>query len=69
MVAQRLLVDNVRSLAGMTMEDITEELLLSAAGAMQKYCGNLDEEKRKKEQQAVDLKKKAFTYEVDVVKK
>ncbi len=50
LVAQRLIVDHVRSVGGVTKVEITKELLLSAAGARQKYHGYLDEEKRKKEQ-------------------
>lgn len=69
LVAQRLIVDHVRSVGGVTKVEITKELLLSAAGARQKYHGYLDEEKRKKEQQAVDLKRKAFTDELEDLKK
>lgn len=69
LVARRLIVDHVRSVGGVTKVEITKELLLSAAGARQKYYGYLDEEKRKKEQQAVDLKRKAFTDELEDLKK
>lgn len=36
LVAQRLIVDHVRSVGGVTKVEITKDLLLSAAGAMQK---------------------------------
>lgn len=64
LVAHRLIVDHVRSVGGIAKVAITKELLLSAAGARQKYYCYLDEEKRKKEQQAVDLKRKALTDEL-----
>lgn len=62
--AQRLVVDHVRSVGGIIKVEITKELLLSDAGARQKYHGYVDEEKRKKKQQAVDLKRKALTDEL-----
>lgn len=69
LVAQRLIVDHVRSVGGITKVEITKELLLSAAGARQKYHGYLEEEKKKKEQQAVDLKRKALTDDLEDLKK
>ncbi|XP_072564133.1 uncharacterized protein [Paramormyrops kingsleyae] len=50
LVAQRLIVDHIRSVGGIIKVEITKELLLSAAGARQKYHGYLEEEKKKKEQ-------------------
>ncbi|KAL1276124.1 hypothetical protein QQF64_035747 [Cirrhinus molitorella] len=44
LLAQRLIVDHVRFVGGVTKVEITKELLLSAAGARQKYHGYLDEE-------------------------
>ena len=69
LVAQRLIVDHVRSVGGINKVEITKELLLSAAGARQKYHGYLDEEKRKKERQGIDMKRKALTDELDDLKK
>ena len=69
LVAQRLIVDHVRSVGGVNKVEISKELLLSAARARQKYHGYLDEEKRKKERQGIDLKRKALTDELDDLKK
>lgn len=69
LVAQRLIVDHVRSVGGLNQVGITKELLLSAARARQKYHEYLDEEKRKKERQGMDLKRKAITDELDDLKK
>lgn len=44
LVAQRLIVDHVRSVGGITKLQFTKELLLLAAGARQKYHGYLDED-------------------------
>lgn len=68
-VAQRLIVDHVQSVRGVTKVKITKELLQSAAGARQKYHAYLDEQKRVAEKQAVDLKRKALSDELHDLKK
>lgn len=69
LVAQRLIVEHVRSVGGITKVEITKEVHLSAAGARQKYHGYLEEQKKKKEHQAVDLKRKALTDDLEDLKK
>ena len=46
--AQRLVQDHVQSVGGVLAVSINKSLLLSAAGARQKYLPYLDEQKRKK---------------------
>lgn len=61
MVAQRLIVDHVRSVGGITKVEIT--------GARQKYHGYLDEEKRKRKaftDELEVLKKKRARMEADI---
>lgn len=69
LVAQRLIVDHVRSVGGVTKVNITKELLMSAAGARQKYHAYLDEQKRVTEKKTVDLKRKALNDELHDLKK
>lgn len=68
LVAQRLIVDHVRSVGGVTKVNITKELLMSAAGARQ-YHAYLDEHKRVTEKKTVDLKPKALNDELHDLKK
>lgn len=53
---QRLIVDLVRSVLGLNKS--REWQRVSSVGCKTRYHGCMDEEWRKKEQQAVDLKKK-----------
>lgn len=67
LVAQRLIVDHVRSVWGITKAEVTKELWLLAAGGRYRCC--LNEEMRKKEQKAANLKRVALTDELDDLKK
>lgn len=67
LVAQRLIVDHVRSVWGITKAEVTKEPWLLAAGG--RHCCCLDEEMRKKEHKAVNLKRVALRDELDDLKK
>lgn len=69
LVAQRLIVEHVRSVGGVTKVAISKELLLSAGGARQRYHAYLDEQKRVSKQDAVDLKRKELSDELQGLKK
>lgn len=69
LVAQRLIVDHVRSVGGVSNVAITKELLLSAGGARQRYHRYLDEQKRVSKRDAVDLKRKELSDELQGLKK
>ncbi|RXM99180.1 Trafficking protein particle complex subunit 10 [Acipenser ruthenus] len=59
-VAQRLGCDHLNSVGGIQNVVITKALLLSAAGARQKYHKYLDEQKRLKENESKTLKRKSL---------
>lgn len=69
LVVQRLIVDHVRSVGGVTKVNITKELLMSAAGARQNYHAYLDDQKRVTEKKTVALKRKALNNEIHDLKK
>ena len=68
-ISQRLLQDHVQSVGGVLAVSISKPLLLSAAGARQKYSPHLDEQKRKKTSEGVELKRKELVSELDELKK
>lgn len=68
-IAQRLVQDHVQSVGGVLAVSINKPLLLSAAGARQKYLSYLDEQKRKKTSEGVELKRKELVDELDKLKK
>ena len=68
-ISQRLLQDHVQSVGGVLAVSISKPLLLSAAGARQKYLLYLDEQKRRKTSEGVELKRKELVNELDKRKK
>ena len=68
-IAQRLVQDHVQSVGGVLAVSINKPLLLSAAGARQKYLSYLDEQKRKKTSEGVELKRKELVDELEELKK
>ena len=68
-ISQRLVQDHVQSVGGVLAVSINKRLLLSAAGARQKYSSYLDEQKRKKTSEGVELKRKELVNELDELKK
>ena len=68
-IAQRLVQDHVQSVGGVLAVSINKALLLSAAGARQKYVSYLDEKKRKKTSEGIELKQKELVNELDELKK
>ena len=68
-ISQRLAQDHVLSVGGVHAVSISKPLLLSAAGARQKYSLYLDEQKRKKTSEGVKLKRKELVNELDECKK
>ena len=61
--------DHVQYVGGVLSVSISKPLLLSAAGARQKYSPHLDEQKRKKTSEGVELKRKELVSELDELKK
>ena len=68
-ISQRLAQDHVLSVGGVLAVSISKPLLLSAAGARQKYSLYLHEQKRKKISEGVKLKRKELVNELDECKK
>ena len=66
-IAQRIIHDHIESVAGLANLQITKQLLMSSAGAHQKYLSYL-EEKRIKVSQEKMLKRKVTMGEIDVLK-
>ena len=64
-ISQRLVQDHVQSVGDVLAVSIIKPLLLSAAGARQKYSLYLDEQKRKKASEGVELKRKELVNELD----
>ena len=64
-ICQRLVQDHVQSVGGGLAVSINKPLLLSAAGARQKCSSYLDEQKRKKTSESVELKRKEVANELD----
>ena len=60
----RLVQDHVQSAGGVLAVSINKPLLLSAAVARQKYSSYLDEQKRKKTSEGVELKRKELVNEL-----
>ena len=58
-ISQRLVQDHVQSVGGALAVSISKPLLLSASGARQKYSSYLDEQKRKKTSEGVELNRKS----------
>ena len=56
-------------MGGVLAVSINKPLLLSAAGARQKYSSYLDEQNRKKTSQGVELKQKELVNELDELKR
>ena len=56
-------------MGGVLAVSISKPLLLSAPGARQKYSSYLDEQKRKKTSEGVELKRKELVNEFDELKK
>ncbi|KAE8278809.1 hypothetical protein D5F01_LYC22384 [Larimichthys crocea] len=69
LIAQRLIVGHVRSVGGVTNVAITKELLLSVAGARQRYHSFLDDQKRASVKEMGAQKRKALGDELDELKK
>ncbi|MGH0151234.1 UNVERIFIED_CONTAM: hypothetical protein FKN15_019584 [Acipenser sinensis] len=67
--AQRLGCDHLNSVGGIQNVVITKALLMSAAGARQKYHTYLDEQKRLKENERKVLKRKSLVDKNDEIKK
>lgn len=61
--------DHVQYVGGVLSVSISKPLLLSAAGARQKYLLYLDEQKRRKTSEGVELKRKELVNELDKRKK
>lgn len=69
LVVQRLIIDHIRAVGGVRKVQITKELLISAAGARQKYCAYLDEQKRERSRKTLAMKRKSLMEELDELKK
>lgn len=69
LVAQRHIIDHIRAVGGVCKVQITKELLISAAGARQKYCAYLDEQKRERSRKTLAMKRKSLMEELDELKK
>jgi len=61
--------DHIESVGGLANVQISKQLLLSSAGARQKYLSHLEEQKRMKVSQEKMLKRKSKMEEIDVLKK
>jgi len=69
LVALRQIIDYFVLVGGMLKVEITKELLSSASSSRHKYHQYLEEEKRKKGQEAIQRKRKMVEDEVDGLKK
>ena len=68
-IAQRIIHDHIESVGGLANVQISKQLLMSSAGARQKYLSHLEEQKRIKVSQEKMLKRKSTMEEIDVLKK
>ena len=68
-VALRQIIDYFVLVGGMLKVDITKELLYSASSSTYRYHQYLEEDKRKKGQEAIQRKRKTVQDEVDDLKK
>lgn len=68
-IAQRIIHDHIESVEGLANVKISKQLLMSSAGARQKYLSYLEEQKRIRVSQEKMLKRKATMDEIDVLKK
>ncbi|MGH0127645.1 UNVERIFIED_CONTAM: hypothetical protein FKN15_071800 [Acipenser sinensis] len=68
LVAQKVIVDHLHYVGGVTHMRISKELLQSAGSARQRYHAYLDEEGRKKEDMQKSQKRKAALDEVEELK-
>ena len=68
-MALRQIIDYFVLVGGMLKVEITKELLSSASSSRHKYHQYLEEEKRKKGQEAIQRKRKMVEDEVDGLKK
>ena len=67
-VAQKMICDYVNSVGGLKNVSINKALLLSAAGARQKYLSYLDEQSRQKKSREILLKRKSTLDELEELK-
>ncbi|KAK2145073.1 hypothetical protein LSH36_704g00028 [Paralvinella palmiformis] len=68
-VALRQIIDYFVLVGGMLKVEITKELLSSASSSRYRYHQYLEEDKRKKRQEAIQRKRKTVQDEVDDLKK
>ena len=68
-IAQRIVHDHIESVGGLANVKISKPLLVSSAGARQKYLSHLEEQKRIKVSQEKMLKRKSTMEEIDLLKK
>jgi len=68
-VAQRAICDHISNVGGVLNVKMTKQLMMSCAGARQKYYMYLDEEKRKEKSHNQSLKRKTVNDELDDLKK
>ncbi len=68
-IALRQVHDHIKSVSGAINVEITKKMITSVATARQRYMAYLDEEKKKKEKQAVSLKRKSLLDEIEDLKK
>jgi len=68
LVAQRVICDHVRSVGGVLNVAFSKELLLSAAGARQRYHAVLDEKKRENEATRRSERKRLLLEEISTLK-
>lgn len=69
-IAQRIIRDHIESVGGLPNVQISKKkLLMSSAGAQQKYLSHLEEQRRMKVSQEKILKRKSTMQEIDLLKK
>lgn len=69
-IAQRIIRDHIESVGGLPNVQISKKkLLMSSAGAQQKYLSHLEEQRRMKVSQEKMLKRKSTMQEIDLFKK
>ena len=68
-VAQHVICDHVNSVGGLENIAIDEAVMLSVAGARQKYMMFLDEQKQSKAMIAADKKRKNILAEIEELKR
>lgn len=69
LIAQRIINDYIVSVGGLANVKISKQLLMSSAGARQKYLSYLDEQKKIQVSQEKMLKRKSTMEEIDRLKK